>query len=151
MMTTHFERDPAPTVLRAIKKMPVVAITGLRQTGKTTFLQHQFPSKTRRFIFFDDFAQLSAAKSDLDRSVNCDEPLTIDEAHKCLEIFTAIKKSWIEKENQASFCFPYRPISLHLEEQRRIWPAVPFTFKCTPSAEGKLIDGSGSSLSWKGF
>jgi predicted AAA+ superfamily ATPase len=55
-MTTYFERDLAPTVLSALKNMPVVAITGLRQTGKTTFLQHQFPSEARRFITFDDFA-----------------------------------------------------------------------------------------------
>jgi predicted AAA+ superfamily ATPase len=40
---------------------PVVVITGLRQTGKTTFLQHQFSPEERRFLPFDDFAQLSAA------------------------------------------------------------------------------------------
>jgi hypothetical protein len=91
-MTAYFERDLASTVLRALKNMPVVAITGLRQTGKTTFLQHQFSSEARRFISFDDFAQLSAAKSDPDRFVDSDEPLTIDEAHKCPEIFTAIKR-----------------------------------------------------------
>jgi len=91
-MTMYFERDLAPTLLKALKNMPVVAITGLRQTGKTTFLQHQFPSEARRFITFDDFAQLSAAKSDPDHFVNSDEPLTIDEAHKCPEIFTAIKR-----------------------------------------------------------
>jgi len=91
-MTKYFERDLAPTVLSALKNMPVVAITGMRQTGKTTFLQHQFPPEVRRFISFDDFAQLSAAKSDPDRFVNSDEPLTIDEAHKCPEIFTAIKR-----------------------------------------------------------
>jgi predicted AAA+ superfamily ATPase len=75
IMTTYFERDLAPTVLSALKNMPVVAITGLRQTGKTTFLLHQFPSETRRFISFDEFAQLSAAKSDPDGFVNSDEPL----------------------------------------------------------------------------
>jgi len=87
-MTAYFERDLAPMVLRALKNMPVVIITGLRQTGKTTFLQHQFRPEERQFITFDDFAQLSAAKSDPDRFVNSDEPLTIDEAHKCPEIFT---------------------------------------------------------------
>jgi len=102
-MTTYFERDLAPTVLSALKNMPVVAITGLRQTGKTTFLQHQFPSEARRFISFDDFAQLSAAKSDPDRFVNSDEPLTIDEAHKCPEIFTAIKRIVDRKRKPGQF------------------------------------------------
>jgi predicted AAA+ superfamily ATPase len=102
-MTAYFERDLAPTVLSALKNMPVVAITGLRQTGKTTFLQHQFPPEARRFISFDDFAQLSAAKSDPDRFVDSDEPLTIDEAHKCPEIFTAIKRIVDRKRKPGQF------------------------------------------------
>ena len=102
-MTAYFERDLAPTVLRALKNMPVVVITGLRQTGKTTFLQHQFPRETRRFITFDDFAQLSAAKADPDRFVSSDEPLTIDEAQKCPEIFTAIKKVVDRKRKEGQF------------------------------------------------
>ena len=75
-MTAYFERDLASAVLSALKNMPAVVITGLRQTGKTTFLQHQFPPQSRRFITFDDFAQLSAAKSDPDRFVNSGEVLT---------------------------------------------------------------------------
>jgi predicted AAA+ superfamily ATPase len=102
-MTTTVERDLASMVLGALKNMPVVVITGLRQTGKTTFLQYQFPPETRRFITFDDFAQLSAAKSDPDRFVNCDEPLTIDEAHKCPEIFTSIKKIVDKKRKPGQF------------------------------------------------
>ncbi len=102
-MTTYFERDLASTVLSALKNMPVVAITGLRQTGKTTFLQHQFPPQSRRFITFDDFAQLSAAKSDPDRFVSSGEVLTIDEAHRCPEIFTAIKKVVDRKRKPGQF------------------------------------------------
>ncbi|MBM4276737.1 MAG: ATP-binding protein [Deltaproteobacteria bacterium] len=102
-MATYFERDFASTILSALKNMPVVAITGLRQTGKTTFLQHQFLSETRRFISFDDFAQLSAAKSDPDHFVNSDEPLTIDEAHKCPEIFTSIKRMVDRKRKLGQF------------------------------------------------
>ncbi len=102
-MTLYFERDLAPTILRALKNLPVVVITGLRQTGKTTFLQQHFPATTRRFITFDDFAQLSAAKSDPDRFVSSDEPLTIDEAHKCPEIFTAIKRVVDRKRKPGQF------------------------------------------------
>jgi predicted AAA+ superfamily ATPase len=104
-------------------------VTGLRQTGKTTFLQHQFPSEARRFISFDDFAQLSAAKSDPDRFVNSDEPLTIDEAHKCPEIFTAIKRIVDRKRKPGQFllkaylrhhislCFPIGDIFRHFETE----------------------------------
>jgi uncharacterized protein len=102
-MTIYVERDLASMVLSALKNMPVVVITGLRQTGKTTFLQYQFPPEARRFITFDDFAQLSAAKSDPDRFVSGDEPLTIDEAHKCPEIFTSIKKIVDKKRKPGQF------------------------------------------------
>jgi uncharacterized protein len=91
-MTTYFERDLASTVLSALKNMPVVIVTGLRQAGKTTFLQHQFPPQSRRSITFDDFSKLFAAKSDPDRFVRSGEVLTIDEAHKCPEIFKATRK-----------------------------------------------------------
>jgi uncharacterized protein len=92
-MTAYFQRELAPMVLAALRSMPVVIVTGLRQTGKTTFLQNQFPGGGRRFVTFDDFAQLSAAKSAPDQFVNTDVALTIDEAHKCPEIFTAIKRA----------------------------------------------------------
>ena len=102
-MTTYFERDLSPTIHSALKNMPVVVITGLRQTGKTTFLQHQFPPPSRRFVTFDDFAQLSAAKSDADRFVGSGEDLIIDEAHKCPEIFTAIKRVVDRKRKPGQF------------------------------------------------
>jgi predicted AAA+ superfamily ATPase len=102
-MTAYLERDLAPTVLAALRSMPVVVITGLRQSGKTTFLQHEFPPEKRRFITFDDFAQLSAAKADPDRFVSTDEELTIDEAHKCPEIFTAIKRVVDRKRRPGQF------------------------------------------------
>lgn len=98
-MTGYFERDIATTILEALKEMPVVVITGMRQTGKTTFLQKQSELKQRRYITFDDFAQLEGAKSDPDGFVSSREPLTIDEAHKCPEIFTAIKKV-VDKERR---------------------------------------------------
>lgn len=92
-MTPYFERDLAPALLAALEEMPVVVVTGLRQAGKTTFLQRQSGLQERRFVTFDDFAQLAAAKSDPDRFVAGEEPLTIDEAHKCPEIFLAIKRA----------------------------------------------------------
>lgn len=91
-MTGYVKRDIAPAVLEALKDMPVVVITGMRQTGKSTFLQMQAGLDKRRYVTFDDFAQLEAAKLDPEGFVDTEEPLTIDEAHKCPEILTAIKK-----------------------------------------------------------
>jgi len=102
-MTDYFNRDLSSPVLEAVGEMPVVVITGLRQTGKTTFLQRQPGFGQRRYVTFDDFAQLEAAKSDPDGFVSDEEPLTIDEAHKCPEIFTAIKKSVDKKREPGKF------------------------------------------------
>jgi predicted AAA+ superfamily ATPase len=96
-MTAYLTRDITSTVLSALKDMPVVVITGMRQTGKTTLLRHEHKLEHRRYITFDDFAQLQAAKMDPDGFIQSQGPVTIDEAHKCPEIFVAIKKA-VDKE-----------------------------------------------------
>ena len=73
--------------------MPVVVLTGMRQTGKSTFLQQEPGLKRRRYVSFDDFAQLAAAKEDPDGFLAVEGPVTIDEAQKCPEILGAIKRS----------------------------------------------------------
>jgi predicted AAA+ superfamily ATPase len=92
-MTKYHPRDITDTVSIALENMPVVVITGMRQTGKTTFLCNQPELGDRSYISFDDFAQLESAKSDPDGFIRREKPLTIDEAHKCPEIFTAIKRA----------------------------------------------------------
>ena len=99
-MTVYYSRDIGGLVSKALSEMPVVVISGMRQTGKTTLLQRQPGLRARRYVTFDDFAQLEAAKADPDRFVASDEPLTIDEAHKCPEVLTAIKRA-VDKKRVA--------------------------------------------------
>lgn len=98
-MTVYFYRDIAGFVKTALANIPVVVITGMRQTGKTTLLRSQPGLEDRIYVSFDDFAQLEAAKADPDRFVNRDQPITIDEAQKCPEIFSAIKRQ-VDKERR---------------------------------------------------
>ncbi len=91
-MTEYYPRDIAGTARSALENMPVVVVTGMRQTGKTTFLCLQPEVSDRDYVSFDDFAQLEAAKSDPEGFIRRDKPLTIDEAHKCPEVFNAIKR-----------------------------------------------------------
>ena len=102
-MTNYLDRDLSPTILEALKEMPVVVLTGMRQTGKSTFLQNQKVLKKRKYISFDDFEYLIAAKEDPEGFIASDEPLTIDEAHKCPEILTAIKKAVGRKREPGRF------------------------------------------------
>ena len=90
---TYYPRDIANQLVSALDDMPVVAMTGMRQTGKCTFLQEQVELKGRKYVTLDDFAHLAAAKENPDRFVDTDEPLTIDEAQRCPELFIAIKRA----------------------------------------------------------
>lgn len=92
-METYLTREIANHIVSALEDMPVVAVTGMRQTGKSTFLQEQAEFKGRKYITLDDFAQLAAAKENPDRFVDTDEPLIIDEAQRCPELFVAIKRA----------------------------------------------------------
>jgi len=92
-MTIYHARDLAEAVGTALENMPGVVVTGMRQTGKTTFLSFQPGLSDRSYVSFDDFAQLESAKSDPDGFLRREQPLTIDEAHKCPEIFGAIKRA----------------------------------------------------------
>ena len=102
-MTVYFYRDSSSAILRALEAMPVVVITGMRQSGKSTFLQNQPELKKRRYVSFDDFAQLASAKEDPDEFVATDEPLTIDEAQKCPEVLTAIKRKVDKNRRSGQF------------------------------------------------
>ncbi len=102
-MTDYHARDMAAAVKTALENMPVVVITGMRQTGKTTFLCSQADLADRRYVSFDDFAELEAAKSDPDGFVSRNQPLTIDEAQKCPEIFPAIKRAVDKKRIAGQF------------------------------------------------
>lgn len=72
--------------------MPVVVVTGLRQTGKSTFLQHEPGLAGRRYLSLDEFALLDAAQRDPEAFVRAESPLTIDEAQRRPELLAAIKR-----------------------------------------------------------
>jgi len=91
-MTAYHGRSLGRLMREALTDMPVVVVTGLRQSGKSTLLQHEKGLAGRRYVSLDDLAQLAAARSDPEGFVRSDEPLTIDEAQKCPELLPAIKR-----------------------------------------------------------
>src|SRR4030042_4417681 len=102
-MTGYIEREIASIIPAALHDMPVTVITGMRQAGKSTFLQNNAKLKNRRYVTLDDFAQLEAAKADPDGFVHSNEPLTIDEAQRCPELLTAIKRVVDKKRRPGQF------------------------------------------------
>lgn len=80
-----------PQVLSAINSFPVVAISGARQVGKSTFLLNEFSGF--KYISLDDFSTLKQAKIDPLSLWLDNDRVIIDEAQKAPEIFTAIKST----------------------------------------------------------
>ena len=91
-MTGYHPRALGRLTREALAGIPVVVVTGLRQSGKSTFLQRERGLAGRRYLTLDDPAQLAAARSDPEAFVRSDAPLTIDEAQKCPELLVAIKR-----------------------------------------------------------
>lgn len=91
-MTAYKSREITDTLEESLENMPVVVLSGMRQTGKSTLLLNQPQFKKRRYISFDDFNTLEAARSNPEELLSGDEPITIDEAQKHPEILNVIKK-----------------------------------------------------------
>ena len=92
-MTNYYPRDIAQMVNSALENMPVVMVTGMRQTGKTTFLCSESGLDDRHYVSFDDFAQLDAAQRNPEALLQGDDPITIDEVQRCPELLISVKKA----------------------------------------------------------
>ncbi len=102
-MTDYRPRELARLVHDALAALPVVVVTGLRQVGKTTFLQNDDALRGRRYLTLDDFATLEAARRDPEALVAGKEPVTIDEAQRCPELLPAIKRAVDRKRAHGHF------------------------------------------------
>ncbi len=73
--------------------MPVVVVTGARQTGKTTLVRELAPGPTRRYVTFDDYDVLAQADADPDSLFAGGTPLIIDEVQRRPAVLHALKKA----------------------------------------------------------
>lgn len=71
--------------------MPVVVVTGARQTGKTTLAQRLAPGP-RRFATLDDLDALDAANHDPERLLDGHDGVTLDEIQRAPSLLGAIKR-----------------------------------------------------------
>ncbi|HUF61897.1 MAG TPA: ATP-binding protein [Verrucomicrobiales bacterium] len=81
----------------ALKALPVVVITGARQTGKTTLAQ-VLPQK-RTFLSLDDLGILGQAQSDPD-SLLASRPVTLDEVQRAPELLLSVKRQ-VDRQRKA--------------------------------------------------
>jgi hypothetical protein len=74
---------------KALSVMPVVVVTGARQSGKSTLVRHIDPR--RRYFSLDDLDVLDQARRDPD-SLLRKPPMTLDEVQRAPELLLAIKR-----------------------------------------------------------
>jgi predicted AAA+ superfamily ATPase len=82
----------ARTLRDRLKVMPAVVVTGARQTGKSTLVQHLARGK-RRFHSLDDLDVVDAARRDPEVLVGGAEPVTLDEVQREPRLLRAVKRA----------------------------------------------------------
>ena len=78
-------------ILTVLTSHPVVILTGPRQVGKSTLLEHAEFLKGWRYITLDDPDALGQAKEDPKGLLWEDTPTIIDEAQRCPELLLTVK------------------------------------------------------------
>lgn len=96
----YVRRYLSDTLQKAMEQFPAVLVTGPRQAGKTTLLQHEM-GEAAAYVSFDDPVERSFARADpngfLDRFG--DRPVILDEIQYAPELLSSLKLR-IDKDRQ---------------------------------------------------
>lgn len=91
-----------PRLVRALRQLPVVVLSGLRQSGKSTMLQHEPAlANGRAYRTLDDFATLAAAQTNPESLL--EDAAILDEVQRCPELLVALKKNIDEDRRNGRF------------------------------------------------
>jgi predicted AAA+ superfamily ATPase len=113
-------RSSEATLQRLAKGFPIIALTGPRQSGKTTLAKHVFPNKT--YVSLENPDELEFAKADPRRFLaRLDRGAILDEVQRCPSLL-----SWLQ----------------HIVDER----AVMGDFVLTGSSQFELIAGITQTL-----
>jgi len=89
---TYRLRELSVRLAEALRKMPVVVLSGLRQSGKSTLLTRDAALRRRAYYTLDDFAILAAARNNPETFLETIGPVTLDEAQRAPELLPALKR-----------------------------------------------------------
>jgi predicted AAA+ superfamily ATPase len=88
----NYKRNIRFNLEKALKRSPVVLLTGARQTGKTTLMKELAQEKKYHYVSFDDMRYLLAAQNDpMGFIADIPKPVILDEIQRAPELFLAIK------------------------------------------------------------
>jgi uncharacterized protein len=102
IMTDYLSREIAARLGRAMRHLPVLVLSGLRQTGKSTLLRNEPAlAKDHRYLTLDDFPVLAAAQANPESLL--EEAAIIDEVQRCPGLLVAVKKKVDEDRRPGRF------------------------------------------------
>jgi len=82
-----------PRLVRAVRDHPVVVLTGARQVGKSTLIQHTDPTAGWRYRSLDDIDVLAQAEHEPEALWAGAKNVVIDEAQRAPELFLSVKRA----------------------------------------------------------
>jgi hypothetical protein len=91
MVMKYIPRWLETRLAEALKSHPVIVLTGPRQVGKSTLLEHAEFLKDWRYLTLDDPDILEQAREDPKGLFWEDKPTIIDEAQRCPELLLTVK------------------------------------------------------------
>lgn len=101
-MTGYLSREITPRLERALRQLPVVVLSGLRQSGKSTLLQNEAGlARGHTYRTLDDFATLAAARANPESLL--EGAAILDEVQRCPELLVALKRSVDEQRRPGRF------------------------------------------------
>lgn len=92
MKIAYKKRWATPLLLQAVKEEPVVVVTGPRQVGKSTLINHCLPKQEWRSLTLDDFDVLEQAKRDPTALLASPQPVILDEVQRVPDLLLAVKQ-----------------------------------------------------------
>jgi len=148
----YIPRNLESSVTRYLKLFPVVGVTGPRQSGKSTMLQHLVGGRYR-YVSFDDLSMVDQFHSDPERFMGIyTERVIFDEVQRVPQIFNYIKLS-VDRDRKSygkfivtgssQFAFMKR-VSESLAGRIGLLALLPFQFNEIPRKlqEPSLFQGS---------
>lgn len=88
---------------RAARTMPVVIVTGARQTGKSTLVRDLAPEEGRLYLTLDDLDVLDQARRSPEDLVDRGRRITLDEVQRAPDLMLAVKRAVDRRRQKGRF------------------------------------------------
>ncbi len=93
-MISYRKRELGHLLRQTLRQSPVTVISGLRQSGKSTLLQHESGvAEGRLYCTLDDLDTLERAQADPKAFLSQAAALAVDEAQRLPELFLPLKRA----------------------------------------------------------